>query len=710
MCGELEAKSQIKFVKEGESKPETTRKGNNGLLNSANDWVVETDLGKRLQFPEEIVETSQRPDMLIKSKLTKTIIIIELTCPSEEKIQERHEFKLAWYEDLAKECRDRGWKTHLFAVEVGARGYAAESLSSCLKRLGFKWRVIKRVSSKMADASLRSSFWIWLLRKDANWSTNKFRDAKDDNVPHQVDKEVIEELDLMEQVEERQRFTGKQTEDQLCTNSQNLRKEVGQVIGELQATGRMHKVGKAEERLSCSKDRTDDQQKEEGQVINEIRTSGRMDEAQVNEISSEQTGDQTIASQNLRKDVERVISELRAKGRKETMEKDKSFMHSQNLRKDVRQVDTTKQADDDHSREQNEDQPRNNQVLRKDLRQVISELQATSEEDKAGKAKEGQNCTKQSGDQLLTKNHKRDVEQVITELRATGERKMNSKVVKPKPTSEQNARHTATGLLNLGNTCFMNSVMQCMRAIVKKGNIPTCHSQVEHEFLELINKLEMGQKKAIDPRQFKYIMSRIWTPLAGGRQQDAHEFLVFLLDHLPGLEQQVTGELTTMSVCQGCSHESKQAEVFKCLSVGIPKQKQGRLLMQDCIDEATKPEMVEDWNCEECRTRGTVVRRTQRFSCYPQTLIVHLKRFEAVGTRWRKDLRNIIASKDLLVGEGKYKLVGMVNHTGATRHSGHYTAKISIKGKWQLCDDRNVSRVEGRTESTNGYLFFYCKQ
>ena len=63
-------------------------------------------------------------------------MMIELTSPSEENLEVRHKEKEGKYEGLAGECRKAGWRTHLFAVEVGARGYAADSLMTCLKEAG----------------------------------------------------------------------------------------------------------------------------------------------------------------------------------------------------------------------------------------------------------------------------------------------------------------------------------------------------------------------------------------------------------------------------------------------------------------------------------------------------------------------------------------------------------------------------------------------
>ena len=65
--------------------------------------------------------------------------------------------------------RNRGWSVHLFAVEVGARGYTAQSLTACLRALGFRNRPLSSCLSDAGDEALCSSFWIWFLREKEVW-------------------------------------------------------------------------------------------------------------------------------------------------------------------------------------------------------------------------------------------------------------------------------------------------------------------------------------------------------------------------------------------------------------------------------------------------------------------------------------------------------------------------------------------------------------
>ena len=78
-------------------------------------------------FPAEICGTSQRPDIVVWSPLSKIVILIELTCPAEEGIQNATNRKQERYTDLQLLIRQNNWKSHLFTIEVGARGFVAKS-------------------------------------------------------------------------------------------------------------------------------------------------------------------------------------------------------------------------------------------------------------------------------------------------------------------------------------------------------------------------------------------------------------------------------------------------------------------------------------------------------------------------------------------------------------------------------------------------------
>jgi len=115
-----------------------------------------------------------------------TVIMVELTCPCEENIEARNREKLAKYTTLVADCQIANWKVHLFAVEVGARGYAAQSLTTCLRLLGLKGRPLRTCVEAAGDEALRTSFWLWFLKENEVWEKVGFEQRKKKQKRRQV--------------------------------------------------------------------------------------------------------------------------------------------------------------------------------------------------------------------------------------------------------------------------------------------------------------------------------------------------------------------------------------------------------------------------------------------------------------------------------------------------------------------------------------------
>ena len=105
--------------------------------------------------------TQLRPDFVIWSEEGKQVILGELSVPWEENAEVAHEYKMNNYTELVMQCRQRGWKTACFALEVGCRGFLSGSVISFLNKLNCP----RKQKNMIADASVRASSWIW----------NKFR-------------------------------------------------------------------------------------------------------------------------------------------------------------------------------------------------------------------------------------------------------------------------------------------------------------------------------------------------------------------------------------------------------------------------------------------------------------------------------------------------------------------------------------------------------
>ena len=197
----------------------------------------------------------------------------------------------------------------------------------------------------------------------------------------------------------------------------------------------------------------------------------------------------------------------------------------------------------------------------------------------------------------------------------------------PKKVQQSKIPKKRLGLKNLGNTCFMNSVLQSLGNIEEFCNILTGLPSLEHqlntskgaksainrlsadgiivteELKKVLRALKEGEdKSAISPESLFHAIWKVVPRFRGYQQQDAHEFLRYMLDRLHtelllllpsrfrndridevlrgaslAKSQSVVtsvfgGTLQSEVTCLSCRTTSKKQDPFLDLSVDIPQQ------------------------------------------------------------------------------------------------------------------------------------------